>query len=69
MSKYGNFAHEQYRLPQHGPAPQVKYEVRSPKFIWAPCAQLYTLAEIPNPPPPFSPAFGLINEGAIGQPR
>jgi hypothetical protein len=46
--------------------PWVKYGVRSPKFIWAPCAQLCSLAEAPQPPPP---AFGLIYEGAIGQPR
>ncbi len=45
--------------------PQAKYGVTSPKFIWAPCAQLYSLAE-PLPPPP---AYGLICEGAIGQPR
>ncbi len=25
--------------------------VRSPKLIWAPCAQLYSLAETPPPPP------------------
>jgi hypothetical protein len=24
--------------------PQVKYGVRSPEFIWAPCAQLFSLA-------------------------
>ncbi len=30
------------------------------------CVQLYSLAETPQPPPP---AFGLIYEGAIGQPR
>jgi hypothetical protein len=29
-----------------------KYGVRSPKFIWAPCAQLYSLAETMQPPPP-----------------
>jgi hypothetical protein len=29
-----------------------KYGVRSPKFFWAPCAQLYSLAETPQPPPP-----------------
>jgi hypothetical protein len=46
----------------------VKYGVRSPKFIWAPCAQPYSLAETPrNLPPP--PAFGLIYEGAVDQPR
>jgi hypothetical protein len=42
---------------------QVKYGFRSPKFI---CAQLYSLAENSQPPPP---AFGHIYEGAIGQPR
>ncbi len=31
---------------------QVKYGVRPPKFIWAPSAQLYSLAETPQPPPP-----------------
>jgi hypothetical protein len=31
------------------------------------CVQLYSLAETPQLPPP--PAFGLIHEGAIGQPR
>jgi hypothetical protein len=30
---------------------KVKYGVRSPKFIWAPCAQLYTLAETSQPQP------------------
>ncbi len=28
------------------------YGVKSPKFIWAPCAQLYSLAKTPQPPPP-----------------
>ncbi len=36
------------------------------KFIRAPCAQLYSLAEAPQTPPP---PFGLILEGAIGQPK
>ncbi len=27
---------------------------------------MYSLAEIPQPPPP---AFGLLHEGAIGRPR
>jgi len=31
------------------------------------CTRLYSLAETPNPLHP--PAFGLIYEGAIGQPR
>ncbi len=31
--------------------PQVKYGVRFPKFIWAPCAQLYSLAATPPSPP------------------
>ncbi len=33
---------------------------------WAPCAQLYSLAETPQTPPP---AVGLIYEGAFGLPR
>jgi hypothetical protein len=33
------------------------------------CVQLYSLAETPHLPPPPSPAFGLIYEGTIGQPR
>jgi hypothetical protein len=37
----------------------LKYGVRSPKFILAPCAQLYSFAETPQLPPPF-PVFGLI---------
>ncbi len=45
---------------------KVKYGVRSSKFIGASCAQVYSLAETPHPPPP---AFGLIYEGAISQPR
>jgi hypothetical protein len=28
-----------------------KYGDRSPKFIWAPCAQLYSLPETPQPTP------------------
>jgi hypothetical protein len=36
-------------------------------LIWDPCAQLYSLDATPQLTPP--PAFGLINEGAIGQPR
>jgi hypothetical protein len=45
----------------------VKYGVRSPKFIWDLYAQLYSMDETPQLPP--SPAFGLIYEGAFGQPR
>ncbi len=32
------------------------------------CTQLYSLAETPETHTP-PPAFGLLNEGAIGQPR
>ncbi len=45
----------------------LNMELDLQKFIWASCAQLYSLAETPQLPP--SPAFGLIYEGAIGQPR
>jgi hypothetical protein len=41
----------------------VKYCV-----IWTPCAQLYSLAEIPNTPPPLT-HLGLYARGAFGQPR
>jgi hypothetical protein len=34
--------------------------VRSPKVIWAPYAQMYSLAETTQPPP--NPAIGLIYE-------
>jgi hypothetical protein len=39
-----------------------KYGVRSPKFIWAPVNSCTHCT-------PPSPAFGLIYEGVIGQPR
>ncbi len=48
---------------------KVKYRVRSPKFIWAPCEQLYSLAETLQLPSLLPAAFGLIYEGGIGQPR
>ncbi len=35
--------------------PKVKYGVRSSKFIRAPCAQLCSFAETPQPPPPPPP--------------
>jgi hypothetical protein len=38
-------------------------ELDLPSYLGS-CVQLYSLAEIPPPP-----AFGLIDEGAIGQPR
>jgi hypothetical protein len=40
----------------------VTYEVRSPKFIWATCAQLYALAETPprNPPHLGSNTMALL---------
>ncbi len=50
--------------------PKVKYGVRSPKFDWDPCAQLYSLPLAETPPAATpSRAFGLIYEGAIGHPR
>jgi hypothetical protein len=36
----------------HRSTSKVKYGVRSPRFIWASCAQLYSLAETPHPTPP-----------------
>jgi hypothetical protein len=36
----------------------VKYGVRSLKFNWAPFAQLYSLAETPQPPTPIPPHLG-----------
>jgi hypothetical protein len=40
------------------PEPEVKYGVRSSKFNWAPYAQLYSLAETPQPLPFHSPYLG-----------
>jgi hypothetical protein len=45
----------------------VKYGVISPKFIWAPVYSCTHCLRTCNFPPPL--AFGLIYEGAIGQPR
>ena len=46
----------------------VKYGVRSPKFIWALCEQLYSLAETLQPPPPRIWTHIRAYEGAVGQP-
>ncbi len=47
---------------------RVKYGVGSPKmFIWAPCPQLYTLAETPHPPPPPAHLGSYVYEGDISQ--
>ncbi len=40
-----------HNLPIHAYTSIIS-RVRSPKFIWAPCAQLYSLAETPSPHPP-----------------
>jgi hypothetical protein len=45
---------------------KVKYGVRSPKFIWDTVYSFTHWMRPRNPPPP---SFGLIYEGAIGQPR
>jgi hypothetical protein len=47
--------------------PLIKYGVRSPKFIWASAYSCTHWLRPCNAPPPS--AFGLIYEGAIGQPR
>jgi hypothetical protein len=52
--------------PCLAPEPWVKYGVRSPKFIWL-YEHSYWLRPR-NPPFPLPPAFGLVYEGAIGQP-
>ncbi len=49
--------------------PTAKYGVRSPKFIWASCAQQCSLAEIPQLPPPPPLRIWAHIRGAIGQPR
>jgi hypothetical protein len=46
---------------------QVKYEVRSYKFIWA-SVNSCTHWLRPRNFPPLPPHFGPIYEGAIGQP-
>jgi hypothetical protein len=52
---------------------KVKYGVRSPKFIWAPChvnsCTHWLRLRDPATPPPLPHAFGLMYEGTIGQPR
>jgi hypothetical protein len=45
---------------------QVKYEL-DPQSLFGSCVQLYSMADTPQLPP--SLAFGIIYEGAIGQPR
>ncbi len=47
--------------------PWVKYGVRSPKFIWTPVYRCTHWLRTHNSP--SRPAFGLIYEGAKGQPR
>jgi hypothetical protein len=34
-----------------------RHGVRYPKYIWAPCAQLYSLAETLHPPPPHLDSY------------
>jgi hypothetical protein len=40
---------------------------RSPKLIWAPCAQVQYTQWMKPATPPHPSAFGLIYKGAIGQ--
>ncbi len=47
---------------------RVKFGVRSSKFIWAPCAQLYSLANTPQLPP-HPRHLGSYTMALIGQPR
>jgi hypothetical protein len=63
-SNYGSLYSECSLQPAHNHRLNVELDLQS--FFWAPCAQLYSLAETPQV---RNPAFGLIYEGAIGQPR
>ncbi len=47
----------------------LNMELDLQSLFGAPCAQLYSLAESFQFQPPPPPTFGLINEGAICQPR
>ena len=47
---------------------RLNMELDLQKFIWAPCAQRYSLAETPHSQPPLTRP-PLIYEGAIGQPK
>ncbi len=51
------------KQPPCQPHPLVKYGVRSPNFIWASCAQLYSVAETPQLPPP--PHFGSYSRALL----
>ncbi len=67
----------------YGSTSLVKYRARSPRFIWASCPQLYSLAETPHPlsPPSHLGSYTrallvsldrrhlFVTPGAIGQPR
>jgi hypothetical protein len=49
---------------------KVNTEIDLQVYLGSMCTTVGTYWLRPrNPPPPPSPAFGLINEGAIGQPR
>ncbi len=43
----------------------VKYRVRSPKFVRAPCAVVHSLAETPQPQPSFSPQLGSYTRALL----
>ncbi len=45
--------------------PQVIYGVRSPKFIWAPCAQLFHWLRPLNNPPPSPPHLGSYTRALL----
>jgi hypothetical protein len=40
--------------------PNTVYGVRSPKFIWSPCAHCSHVRPRNSPPPHLPPAFGLV---------
>jgi hypothetical protein len=68
LGAWGTLTHEKNQKSKISCQTPFKYGVRSPKFILTP---VYSCTHCLPPwlklPP--SPAFGLIYEGAIGQPR
>ncbi len=58
--------HPLHLLPLGHPRPGLHGRYWAPCHVM--CTQLYSLAETPQTSPPVPPAFGLVYEGALGQP-